>query len=210
MKHLFLLIWLLLLIDICHATHDVRGRVVSLDNAGIGGVNVLLRGTSLGTATNMSGEFRISIPEGPVILRFSLLKFQSVEQAFTIREGYQYHIIVFLARTNQSFNKSSARVGELSLNSPVIRGVILDQHDQPLAGVSVTHVATTFSAITDRDGKFALPVARGNNSLLFFLPGFKKLDVAFDIDSDLARNVEVILVRNQDRTMSSASFKADR
>ena len=207
MKHIFLLFSLLLWLNACEATHYVKGRVLSLDNAAIGGVNVLVKGTSFGAATNMTGEFTISVPEGPVRLFFSLIKFRSTEYAFVVREGYQDQITVFLARKNQTFNKSHAVSGELPLDSPLVRGVLRDTGQRPLAGVNVTEVAAGFSAFTDRDGKFTLPAPYGKNTLSFSLSGFKTLSVSLDVGGEFKGELEVVLAANQDTGKSAASVK---
>ena len=42
-----------------------------------------------------------------------------------------------------------------------IRGIIIDEHNQPLAAVSVQIKGTTFGAITGTEGRFTLSAERG-------------------------------------------------
>jgi hypothetical protein len=207
MKQLLLLISLLLAFHISQATHEVKGSVLSLDDEPIGGVNVLVKGTPFGVTTNMSGEFTITVPEGPVILLFSLVKFRPIEYSLVVRDGFRYQITVFLARKNQSFNKSHSLAGELPLDAPVVTGVLTDATNRPLTGVKVAQAGANFTAFTDRVGKFAMPVPYGKNKLSFFLSGFKTLSVSIDVGVDLKTQLEIVLAANQDAGKSSASIR---
>lgn len=52
----------------------INGQVRDRKGAVIPGVTVLLKGTTLGTATDMNGEFKITVPEQPeIILQFSFI-----------------------------------------------------------------------------------------------------------------------------------------
>jgi hypothetical protein len=207
MKLFCLQVSLFLSLNICNGTHEVRGRVLSLDNTAIGGVNVLVKGAPFGTATDMTGQFRISVPGGPVVLLFSLLKFQAIEHSFVVRDGYQYHITVFLARKNQSFNKSHSLTGELPLDSPLQSGAVTDQDHRSLAGVTVTEEAANFSVLTDRKGKFTLPVPQGEARVAFTRSGFKSVNVALDTSRAVRDELEVILAENKSKIKSTATFK---
>lgn len=65
----------------------VTGRVTGADSpGGIPGVNVLLKGTSVGAATDVSGSYRINVPDsGEGILIFSYIGYQTQEVAISKR-----------------------------------------------------------------------------------------------------------------------------
>ncbi len=72
----------------------VTGRVISQeDNEGIPGVNVVIKGTSQGTVTDINGNFKIDVPDGSAVLVFSSVGF--VAQEITV--GNQSEIFVTLA-----------------------------------------------------------------------------------------------------------------
>lgn len=58
----------------------VTGTVISVeDNQGLPGVNVILKGSSLGTVTDVNGNFSLSIPEENAVLVFSSVGFLEQE-----------------------------------------------------------------------------------------------------------------------------------
>jgi hypothetical protein len=183
---------------------QVSGKVVSLDGEGIGGVNILLKGTPQGTATNMNGRFSFELPEGDDVLIFSMLKHKAVEQAFSVRKGFQYHITVSLSRKNQTFNKSDLVVDELPVDCRVIEGTVSDLSGRALPGASIRQERNSFSAESDMKGRFRLPVPDGANTLLISLPGFKSLYVPFDIaKEDISVNVTLATDNASSRAMKS-------
>ena len=74
-------------------TRAVTGRVTSPDEPdGIPGVNVLVRGTSIGTATDLDGSFSLEVPVGSDILQVSFLGYQSQE----VRIGNRSQVNIIL------------------------------------------------------------------------------------------------------------------
>ncbi len=58
----------------------VRGTVTSLsDNKPIPGVTVQVKGTTIGTATDVSGEFNLTVPAGKTVVIFSLIGMKTKE-----------------------------------------------------------------------------------------------------------------------------------
>src|SRR4026209_36888 len=60
--------------------HTITGRVTSADDgSAIPGVSVLLKGTSIGTATDADGKYSISVPASGGSLIFSFIGLQAQE-----------------------------------------------------------------------------------------------------------------------------------
>lgn len=60
----------------------VSGKVISPeDGRGIPGVNIVIKGTTMGTVTNVDGEYTISVPGSDNILVFTAIGFASQERA---------------------------------------------------------------------------------------------------------------------------------
>jgi TonB-linked SusC/RagA family outer membrane protein len=60
--------------------HIVEGQVSDVsDRAGIPGANVILKGTNIGTVTDLNGSYRIQLPDGNGVLVFSFVGFTSQE-----------------------------------------------------------------------------------------------------------------------------------
>lgn len=69
---------LVLVVGRVSAQSTVSGEVASSeDGTALPGVNVLVKGTSLGTVTDIDGKYRISVPPDGSILTFSFIGFQS-------------------------------------------------------------------------------------------------------------------------------------
>ncbi len=58
-----------------------------------------------------------------------------------------------------------------------VSGVVVDEYDEPLIGVSVSEKATTNGTITDLNGRFSLKVNGGNSVLLFSYVGYMEQEV---------------------------------
>src|SRR5882757_3643264 len=59
----------------------VTGRIVDQQGSGLEGVSVLVKGTSRGTTTDKDGVFRLDVENENAVLVFSLVGYQSHEQA---------------------------------------------------------------------------------------------------------------------------------
>ena len=64
-----------------HAQTSVNGKVVDDASEPIGGVNVIIKGTSTGTATDFDGNFSIDVSEGEVLV-FSYVGYSTQEITF--------------------------------------------------------------------------------------------------------------------------------
>lgn len=186
--------------------HEVRGRVLSLNNQPMGGVNVILKGTTNGTVTDMNGFFKILLPEGPVVLFFIFMKQKPLELPFTMRTGYQYQINVGLASKAQTFNKSFAVTAELPIDSPKITGRVADQNNKSLAGVSITQSESAFTTTTDAGGNFSIPVPYGENILSFSFSGVKRLHFPLNVKDGSTPALEVFLVAQKNKYRKRESF----
>ena len=65
-------------------TKEITGTVVSSEDGGpIPGVSVSVKGTTLGTITNMDGEYRLNVPSDATTLVFSFVGMTTQEVAIT-------------------------------------------------------------------------------------------------------------------------------
>jgi len=72
---------------IAQSENSLKGKVVTQNGIGIEDANVELQGTSLGTLTNASGEYKFSkIPQGDFILKVSFVGFKSKEILISVRD----------------------------------------------------------------------------------------------------------------------------
>ncbi|MEQ9443729.1 MAG: TonB-dependent receptor [Cyclobacteriaceae bacterium] len=78
------LVWLLLLLigsfSTVYAQSTVNGTVKDLEeDAGMPGVNVLVKGTSVGTVTDIDGNYSLTVPTGGNVLVFSSVGYETIE-----------------------------------------------------------------------------------------------------------------------------------
>jgi len=84
MKRIIIIILLLIPTVLVFAQEKmVKGIVTDETGTPVPGVAVVVKGTSIGTATNGSGAYSIKIPSGNVILKYSFLGYSDTEVKFT-------------------------------------------------------------------------------------------------------------------------------
>ena len=77
---LFSVLMIFCMTDTMAQSRRVTGNVTSSeDGLGIPGVNVLIKGTQVGTATNVNGDYALDLPSGDAVLIFSYIGFKSQE-----------------------------------------------------------------------------------------------------------------------------------
>lgn len=74
-------------------TRTLSGRVVDEGNAGMPGVNILVKGTATGTVSDAQGNFNISIPSSDAVLLFSFVGYLTKE----VSVGTQSNVTVNMA-----------------------------------------------------------------------------------------------------------------
>ena len=79
----FLLTWMMLLSIVSLQAQDrtVSGKVNGEEGAALPGVNVLAKGTTVGTVTDIDGNYRLQVPEGADVLSFSFIGYNTVDEA---------------------------------------------------------------------------------------------------------------------------------
>lgn len=101
-----------------------------------------------------------------------------------------------------------------------VKGTVLDNFGEPLAGVNIVEKGTTNGTLTDIDGNYSLNVAKGK-TLVFSFIGYRtveavatgaKLDVKLEEDSELLEDVVVVgygSMQRKDLTSSITTVKAE-
>ncbi|MBC8081631.1 MAG: carboxypeptidase-like regulatory domain-containing protein, partial [Hymenobacter sp.] len=74
------------------AAREVRGKVTDAEGKALPGVTVVVKGTSVGTATNAGGEFMLQAPEGAETLVFSFVGY--VAQEVPLRESAVLDVVL--------------------------------------------------------------------------------------------------------------------
>jgi TonB-linked SusC/RagA family outer membrane protein len=80
MKKVFSLLILLLSFTVLFAQEkSVTGRVTDEKSESLPGVNVIVKGTTIGTITDSDGNFKITVPSGKTVVQFSFVGFENVD-----------------------------------------------------------------------------------------------------------------------------------
>lgn len=74
---IFLFAFLVMGVNSLWAQVTVQGKVKDFNGEELVGVNVAVKGTSLGTVTNVTGDFQISVPTGNDVLVFSYIGYET-------------------------------------------------------------------------------------------------------------------------------------
>lgn len=70
----------------------ITGKVTDVQGEPLPGVTILIKGTILGTTTDVDGNYSISIPEGNAVLVFRMVGMQTVEE--TVGKRTEIHVIL--------------------------------------------------------------------------------------------------------------------
>src|SRR5690554_805432 len=128
----------------------VTGKIISSeDELEIPGVNILVKGTSIGTSTDINGMYSIEVPTGSSVLVFSFIGYQTQEVEIGSRsvlhitltpEAGQLGEVVVTAlgirREEISLGYSIGRIGGDELNR-VVQENVLNGMAGKVAGVTV-------------------------------------------------------------------------
>jgi iron complex outermembrane receptor protein len=84
-KYVLCLTALFCVVGIAHAQTTVSGTVTAPEEGALPGVNVLVKGTTTGTVTDLDGNYRLTVPEGNDVLVFSSIGYVNQEVAINGR-----------------------------------------------------------------------------------------------------------------------------
>ena len=124
----------------------LTGRITSEAKQPLQGVTVIVKGTATVTSTDKEGRYSLTIPEtGNAILVFSFSGMKTQEVKYT---GQQTLDVVMV-------NDLSVQSGKKR-----ITGQVLDEHKDPLPGVTVMLEGTAIGCATDMDGRYSIDIPR--------------------------------------------------
>jgi TonB-linked SusC/RagA family outer membrane protein len=118
----------------------VKGTVLGTDNTSLPGVSVVVKGTLLGTVTNMDGEFNLSIPTDANTLVFSFVGMKQKE----VEIGNQTTINVILEEENVGLDEVVV-VGYGTQKKESVVGAISQIDNQALVRSGVTNVTNAIT-----------------------------------------------------------------
>ena len=197
-------------------SYTLKGKVVDEKGGALPGVTVLLKGSTVGTATDQKGEFTLRLPEGSHVLQFSFIGFQSQERSVSkeetlnivlreaIEEMEEVVVTGIFTRRAESFTGSAQTITKEELRK-VGNGNILQ---------SLKNIDPSFSFVENLvdgsnpnvmpeiqlRGQSGFPDLKGDyqmnpNQPLFILDGFE-VSLTKVIDLDMNRIESVTLLKD--------------
>ncbi|MBD2722997.1 SusC/RagA family TonB-linked outer membrane protein [Hymenobacter armeniacus] len=170
----------------------VSGRVTGPDGAGLPGVTVLVKGTSVGTSTNADGAFSLMAPEGSTLV-FSFVGYTT--QSVVLTAGNASALSVSLKEDTQKLNEVVV-VGYGTQQRGSVTGSVASVSGQEIAALPVADVSQALQGraagvtITSNGGApggaagtsilIRGITSAGNNHPLFVVDGFPLPDSGED------------------------------
>lgn len=153
--------------------YSIKGKVVSEEGPPLIGVNILIKGTTTGTISDLEGDFHLRAPGGCVDLVFTYVGRKAVEVSAICAER-QLGIVMEKATgaaDNSAVVPQRSRAEVQSASDLVVKGKVLDKDAQPLIGANIIVKGTATGTVTDFDGNFRLRLPAGCPTLLFSYVG---------------------------------------
>lgn len=180
--------------------HQYSGTVKGADGQPLPGVNVIEKGTSNGTTTNMEGAFTLQSEKASTVLKFSMVGFTSVELNATAGTP----VTVTLKESSVGLNevvvvgygvqKKSLVTGSISqVSASDIKESPASRVDQAIQGMTsgVTVMPTSGSPGAGTQIRIRGVNSNGNSNPLFIVDGMKTGDIN-NIDPGDIQSVEVL------------------
>lgn len=158
----------------------IKGRVVAADNTPLGGVSVLVTGTSIGGVTNANGYYTIDVPDNAQSLSFSLVGYAEIKVAISGRTQIDVTLstvstsldeVVVTGYTNYAKSKSASAA--TTIKSDKINQVPMTV-DQLLQGRVPGLVVSSGSGQPGQSAKITVRgvgTIDGSTSILYILDG---------------------------------------
>ncbi len=127
-----LLAILVLVTSVAHAQTCIYGKVTNQSGEPIEFANVVLKGNSKGTITDINGEYRLQLPAGKSLyVSFSVLGYQTQWEEVLLAEGQQRKLDVALVATSQELEQVTVedvqvRKSTLTRLNPKVMSVLPD------------------------------------------------------------------------------------
>lgn len=154
----------------------VKGKVTDNDGTGIPGVNIIIKGTALGTATDAGGDFSLGIPDGTVdpVLVFSFIGYATQEQQVSGRSTLDVKLVADAKELNEvvvvgygTQQKRDITGAIVKIQSDILQQTasynVIDQLKGHAAGVDII----TASAVPGGESQIRI---RGNRTMVASTP----------------------------------------
>ncbi|MEO1053255.1 MAG: carboxypeptidase-like regulatory domain-containing protein [Bacteroidota bacterium] len=158
----------------------IHGIVQSQDGEPMPGINVVVKGTTTGTVTNLDGHYKIKLPDEGSILQFSFIGFET--QSIPVKKKTVLDVEMVPGEDEFTNNQSPIddsfdnSEGKLQYNEQIVtednlhylKGTVLDKEGNPLEGVKVVVLGeNNLSAQTDAAGNYTLSIEKTSGKVAY-------------------------------------------
>lgn len=168
-KSLLVLSFLLTLVFSAYAQVNVSGRVTDETGAGMPGVNILVKGTSTGTTSDVNGAFTISPPDNDAVLVFSFIGYNSQEVPINGRTSIDVTLIPNISSLEEVVVVGYGTARKVDVTGSLVRVSEEALRDVPVANLTQAlqgrAAGVEISPTSARPGAGAQIRIRGNRSL---------------------------------------------
>ena len=123
----------------------VTGRVIDNNCEPLIGASVVVKGTNVGTSTDIDGRFSIKAPQGSTL----------------IVNYVGYHSREVLVNGNQLAIEPLSRPQATTVQ-PTVTGQVIDKNGEAVIGATVSVKGTNVTTVTDFDGRFSIKAPQGS------------------------------------------------
>ncbi len=109
---------------------EITGKIVGEDNTGIPGVNVVIKGTTTGTVTDVDGNYRITVPGAETILQFSYVGYLTEEITVGNQTVISISLVPDIARLEEVVVVGYGTISKQNLTTAISK---IDPEDVPVA-----------------------------------------------------------------------------
>lgn len=179
----------------------IQGAVTDETGAGVPGVNVLLKGTTIGTTTDAVGKYSINVPDENSVLVFSFIGYASQE----VTVGMQRSINVQLAPDIRQLSEVVV-VGYGTQKRSSITGAVATVSSKEVSALPVVSIESAIQGrvpgvqVTNNGSPGTTPTVRirgigsitGASQPLYVIDGFPQANYLNNIDTKDIESVEVL------------------
>uniref|UniRef100_UPI0032177E52 carboxypeptidase-like regulatory domain-containing protein n=1 Tax=uncultured Draconibacterium sp. TaxID=1573823 RepID=UPI0032177E52 len=147
--------------------NTITGKVTNKKGEALPGTAVLLKGTTTGTITDMSGEYSLQIPaKSNLSLTFAMVGYLKKEVKY--EEQPNINIELKASAKQKTVNPSNV----IFTSHFKVYGKVIDENGKPISAASIIVKGKNTGTVTDEKGKYSLVLDSRNEILVFGKPGF--------------------------------------
>jgi hypothetical protein len=181
----------------------LSGKVTDPTGEPLAGISVVVKGSDIGTITNVNGEYSLITPVKTDSLIFNSIGFKTLGVAVNTKDQkvnarLSYDIAMMDTISSGRNGYAAARETESPMSGPTteiktakpqlfneggslqVSGRVMAEDGIPLPGVSVVVKGTSSGALTDRDGNYSLSVPDSKANLVFSHIGYSTEELAIN------------------------------